>query len=68
MDHRPDSFFTLEQETPDQIGSRKIFMTGDSNQRAFEPPSHVLDEARFATASQSLKYYSQPRRVTTVDR
>ncbi len=59
----PDGFVAFEQEAADKIGRRQVFMTGNGNQRAFEPPRHVLDKTRLATPSRSFQYHGQARAV-----
>ena len=51
----PDRFLAFEQKTADQIGRRKIFMTRDGDQRAFESPRHVLDKASLAAAGRAFE-------------
>ena len=57
----PNSLLTFEQETPDQIRGRQIFVAGDRDQRPLEPPGHVFDKARLAATSRAFEYDRQVR-------
>ena len=59
----PNCLLAFEQETPNQVGSRQVFMAGDGDQRPLEPPRHVFYKARLAATSRALEDYRQVGRM-----
>ena len=59
----PDGPFRREQETAGKVGSGHVLMGRDGDQRAFEPPGHVFDEAGLATAGRALEHDRQAARI-----
>ena len=59
----PDRLLALEQEASDEVRRGQVFVASDGDERAFEPPRHVLDKTRFSAASRAFENDRQPRGV-----
>ena len=55
----PDRAFRRQQVASGKVGRRHVLVGRDRNQRAAEPPGHVLDEARLAAAGRALEHDRQ---------
>src|ERR1043165_2790297 len=64
----PDGLLSFEQEAPDEVCRREVFVTGDGDQRAFQTPSHMLDKGRPPATRRPLKHNGQTGRVRRLER
>ena len=63
----PHGVVVTDQKAAHQITGGQVVVTGDSDQRAAQTPSHMLHEARLAAASGTFQQHRQPTRVALLD-
>ena len=59
----PHGLIAFQQIASDQIGCKKILMTGNRDQGASQAPGHVFHKAGLAASGGAFEHHREPRRV-----
>ena len=63
----PDGLRTLDQKTPDQIGTGQVFVTGNGHQRTLQLVGHVFKKAGFAATGRPLQHDRQTLAISRLE-